>query len=362
MKIVERIELTRKYLIPTVVILLCVFAMTLRLSALAHRQLWVDEYYQINQMQGTFWLMIKGFPKNEFCSYLSGDYYLVFPFFKIFAYNKWGLAIPHIISTLLGFYLLYLLAQRYFKSPWGYVITFLIVSRNDTLLWHATEIRTYAVLPTLALANLYFWLKLVDANFSLSRTKKILIGIFFVMTIWFHAYGLLIFGFPCLFALATKFREEIFPSVVRKTLWFGLIVCAIASPLWCLSIFGPHLKTSSFHFNTFEYIPNPRANLIGFLKGIFGNLIGYRGHYFLLLGVLAPFLLPYQERFKQIAFLFLLVILPIFVIFLGNVLCHYWFMQRLFIWVMPFFAFFIGWSWDTAISFLINLKKTGTHA
>jgi 4-amino-4-deoxy-L-arabinose transferase-like glycosyltransferase len=318
---------------------------------LFHRELWGDEFYQLGQMKGAFLDMIKGFPENEFCSYLSGDYYLTYPFFKIFSYNKWGLAIPHIISTLIGFYLLYLLCCRYFKSIWGYIITFSIICFNATMIYHATEIRAYAVLPTLALSCLYFWLKLIDLNYCLSKIRRIAIGVFFVLSIWFHAYGILIFFFTGFYALITKLKDKLFFQILRNTVLFVFFVACAALPIWYLSIFGPRLTSIQFNIDTFQYIPNPLENSIGFLKGIFGNLVGYKKLYFLLLGMIFPFLIPYRDRFQQIALLVVLVFIPIGVILGVAVFTHYWFIQRLFVWVIPFFALFIGWSWDSSISY-----------
>lgn len=50
------------------------------------------------------------------------DYVLIYPFYKIFGKNKWGLALPHIFITLVGFYLLYILCRKYFKTIWGYLV------------------------------------------------------------------------------------------------------------------------------------------------------------------------------------------------------------------------------------------------
>lgn len=352
MNVLKRIKLKKDDLISVLVFIICTLALYFRLKKLFYHKLWADEYWQINQMKDSFISMIKGFPANEFCSYLSGDFYLIFPFFKVFGENKWGLAIPHIILTLVGFYLLYLLCRRYFKTIWGYGITFSIVCFNETLINHATEIRTYAVLPTLALACLYFWLRLVDCNYCLSRSKKIAVGVFFVLTIWFHAYGILIFFFTGLFALAEKFKDRLFFTILRNTFFFAVFTFCFASPLLLISFFGPHLDSFQFKFDTFQFISNPLQNSIGFLKSVFGSLIGYKKFYFLLLGIAMPFLLPYKNRFEQIALLFVLVLMPIGTILLFNILTHYWFLQRLFIWVMPFFALFIGWTWDSLIVYI----------
>lgn len=230
----------QKHFCPFLVIVICAYALYLRLVKLANHELWVDEYYQLNQMTGSFVDLLKSLSRTGFASYLSGDHYLTYPFFKIFAYNKWGLAIPHIIATILGFYLLYLICKRYFKTIWGYVITFSIVGFNGTLIWHATEIRPYAVLPTLALAAFYLSQELVNQNITMSTKKKWAIGVFFVLVIWFHEYGIAILSLPVIFSLLTKRKDKNFNIILKDAFKLLIIVLIVAMPFWCFSVFGPH--------------------------------------------------------------------------------------------------------------------------
>ena len=131
-----------------------------------------------------------------------------------------------------------------------------------------------------------------------------------------------------------------------------LIVFCLAMPLWFYSIFGPHAKLPPL--NVFLYIPNPLLDISGFLKGVFANLVGYRykQFYLLLAGLLFPFLIPDKKRFQQIAFLFIMVFIPIGLILIIDIVTEYWFIQRHFIWVMPFFALFLGWSWESFILYI----------
>lgn len=355
------LENAKKYLIPSVVFAICSYALYLRLVKLARHILWNDEYYQLNQMLGSFVDLLKSLRYGEYCSYLSGDLYLIYPFFKVFFYNKWGLSIPHAIATIAGFYLLYLICKRYFKSIWGFVITFIILCFNFNLINHATEIRAYAVLPTLALGTFYSLSLLIDSSLTLNRKNKITIGFFLILVIWFHAYGILMV-FSLLVSLLLSAREvKYFSNILIKTISFMSIVLCIAMPLWIYSVFGPHLEFKQFNTDTFYFIPDPSKNLPGFLKGIFGNLVGFKKFHFLLIGLVFPFLFSYKERAKQISFLIFAVLLPISLIFLLDLRNKYWFVQRQFVWVMPLFAFFLGWSWDSFLSFLgekINFKKS----
>lgn len=338
------------------VLTISLYALYLRLLHLSHHELWVDELCQLSIMRGSFFDLLRVIPATEYCSYLSGDFYLIYPFFKIFSYNKWGLAIPHIISTILGFFFLYLISKRYLKTIWGYVITFSVVCFNATLLQHATEIRTYAILPTLALATFYFSQELFDLNFNMSFKKQLAIGSFFILVIWFHFYGIMMLFYSVAFLLLFKIREKSFKIIVKDMIKFFSVVLCIAMPLWLISVFGQHQKRSWEHLNInpFIYIPNPLTEPIGFLKGIFGNLVGYKKFYFLLIGMLFPFVFRYDGRLKQIAFLIITVFIPIGIIYLSSLITWYYFVQRAFIWVMPFFALYLGWTWDSFILFIIQ--------
>jgi hypothetical protein len=321
---------------------------------LYHHTLWTDEIFYLTPAKGTFLGLLEALPKGQFCSYLSGDIFIFFPFFKIFSFNKWGLAIPCVISTITGFYLLYLISKMYFKSAWAYLITFSIVCFNANLIVHATEIRTYAFLPTLALATFYVFKKAADMNFILKISKKFWIILFFILVIWFHVYGILMFSVCLLFILASKYKDNNFKENFKSLTCLTGIILLLAMPLWLYSVFGPHINYSQLNINLFDYIPNPSQDIVGFLKGIFGNLIGYKKLYFMLLGMFVPLIFSYKDRYRQLLFLVIMIILPISLILASDVLQKYWFIQRQFIWVMPLFAFFLGWTWD---SFLMMLKR-----
>jgi len=352
----------RNKIYPLLVIIICIYALYLRAEWRAGCKLWIDERVQIERMDKPFWDFVRAIPEHQYCGWLAGDYFVTWPFARLFPNNKWGIGIPHIISTILGFWLLYLICKRYFKSIWGYLITFTVVCFNQTLLQHAFEIRRYAILPTLALGCLYLAFKLVDQNIRMRVRNKWITGIFFALVVWFDIYGIVILFLPVLFALSTKRRNPAFAVIVKHTIKFMAVIICVTMPLWLYSVFGPHNTFGVY--DPFEYIPNPLQDTIGFLKGVFANLIGYRYKilYVLLAGVIFPFILPYKKRFQQIAFLLILVFIPLGVILTVDVIKKYWFIQRQFIWVMPFFALFLGWSWESAISYVKGKIIRGKNA
>ena len=84
--------LKSKIVIHAGVILLTIIGFYFRVQSRAHLGMWVDELYVVNALSHCESLMdlIRNLPHLEFSSYLSGDYYLIFPFFKMFGDNKWG--------------------------------------------------------------------------------------------------------------------------------------------------------------------------------------------------------------------------------------------------------------------------------
>lgn len=324
------------------IILISLYALYLRINWRIINDFARDEFFQLTQLKVSFLRLLETVPHSEHCLYLQGDYYLMYPFFKIFGFSKW-VALPHFIITLLGFYLLYLLCKSYCKTIWGYIIAFGIVCLNPTLIKHATEIRVYAVLPTLALGCLYLCLQLANGKIK----RKWLAGIFFIFTIWFHAYGILILTTAFIFSFLANYKS--FNKDVFKLM---IIVFCIAMPLWVFSVIMGD-KMFKEGVDTFQWISSPFKSPINFSKDVFANLIGYthKQLYILLIGVGLPFIFPLKERFRQISFFIVMIVFPIGAILVADIINDYWFIQRQFIWVMPFFAFFLGWTWDSFLCY-----------
>jgi hypothetical protein len=194
----------------------------------------------------------------------------------------------------------------------------------------------------------------------MSTPKKIGVIIFFIFVIWFHAFGILIFFSSLLYTLLLRIEEKNFTMYLKNAVSLVITVLIIASPLFLYSVFGSHYRPSTQDGPniTFAYISDPFHDLVGFLKDIFCNLIGFKPFYFLAIGMIIPFLFSYKERYNQLLFLTFIVALPIYLLFWAAVINNVWFLQRQFIWVMPFFAFYLGWTWDSLIVLLNrNMKK-----
>jgi len=331
---------------------LSLYGLGLRVCDLASRPLSGDEIFQFNNIAGPFKPFWQHLHYGDHTSF-PGDYLLTYPFVRIFGLSKWGLAVPHLLMTVLGFYLLYRICRRVLTTPSAILITITLFAVNQNLVYHALEFRSYAGLPVLALGSFYSW-DLVIKNYSdLERWQKIGIGIFLTFCAFFHAYGILILTLPLVFLLSDRAWKV--SASVRNFIGTILVLGAL---LWgwyaSASLFGLKWEGGYSIKDTFRYIPHPLTSPVGFFKGIVGNLVGCRPLYFLLLGPVLALIVPNRDKFKQLIFLTLLIVLPLFLILLVDIRTRYWFIQRQFIWIMPYFALWIGWSWDALFIYRRN--------
>jgi len=323
-----------------------IWGLYLRYVRLARRDLWLDEHSQIQNMLGPFQSLWQRAYYGELTCF-PGDYLLSYLFINWAPENKWIVMIPHMVATVISFGLLYLICRRYMKTVWGTLAAFLVFTYNTNLIYHAFEMRPYAVLIVLGLAVFYCAEMIIDAQYRLSRLQKFLIGVLFFVTIQFHAYGISIVFFPTIFFIFKEWgRLRSLGDVIRHIFKFYAILGAFALPVWLWYVSG----TLTFSpIDTFQFIPDPRNNPVGFLKGVFGNLIGDRLFYPLLAGMIAAFLIQHKERWIQVGFFLILAAAPIALLFWVDVVKQYWFLQRQFTWVMPLFAFFLGWCLDSVL-------------
>ena len=335
-------EKRRRLIIVGIVILFTLAGIYLRADWRVKNELWTDETFQIKPMKGSLYETII---HSQINFQFPGDYVLVYPFYQWFGPNKWGLAIPHIIVTILGFYLLYLLCSKYFKTLGGYIVTFAVFAYNYNLIDHAFEIRPYSVLVTLSLA-VFLVIQHIFVKERPSFAGRIFVSIFIFLTLLFHVFGLYLLFFSYIFHLLFSRKQAKAATMVLKHLKYYSPAVILALPLLYLYFAG---SISANPVDTFAFIGK---GIIPVAKGVFGNLTGSKVFYPLLAGIFINFFLPHKERFKQMMFFVIMIIIPIGILFLVCFNSDYWFIQRLFIWAIPLFAFFLGWCWDSIVVYL----------
>jgi hypothetical protein len=321
----------------------------LRAQCLIHRNWSIDEVNQWGNTVGALKPFWQRFDYAELTCF-PGDYLLTYPFIHAFGHNRWGDLAPHILATIIGFYFLFLICERYLLSLWGLAMAFLIYSLSNELIFHAFELRPYPLLNLLSLMVFYFTETIVYSKYSVSLSQKILIGLLFFVTLLYHAYGILIIGFCTLFAVINESSSTPLVKIFRRITTFYITVGLISLPLWWWYA-SYNIGQTVTHSPTFQFIPDPKVNPVGFFKNVFGNLIGCKFLDPLLLGPLFAILLPHASQLKYIKFFLILVVMPIALLFFMDVRMHYWFLQRQFIWVSALFGIFVAWGWEAVITF-----------
>ncbi len=342
--------LDKKITALVVALVISAWGLYLRIQMLASRDWWPDEINQWNFTWGPlrpFWERLRDMEATCF----QGDYLLTYPFVQIFGRHQWGVAIPHIIATVIGFYCLYLICRRYLKSTFATAVAFLMYAMNTELIRHAFELRPYAVLPTLALAVFYCTETIIRSQYALTARKKFFIGALLCFTILFHACGILIVACCTLFSVLDERGTVAWPLISKRIGKFYGIVALISLPIWFWYI-SLNLHHEPTDVLTFEYIPNPLVDMGQFFRSIVGNLVGYKPFYLFLVGPLLSFVLPYNSRLRQMGFLLALIILPILVTYVIEINAQYYFIQRQFIWVIALCGFYVAWCWDGVFYYL----------
>lgn len=331
-----------------------VLGLYLRFKRLAGRELWTDELWQLGQTKGAFKPIWFRLHPTDFTSF-PGAYLLNYPFINIFGADKWSMNIPNYFLAVLSFYFLYKICKKYLKTFFGFFVAFLLLCFNGHLIFHSFEFRPYAVLPTLSLGAFYFAGMVFSDYKSLSLLKKIFIGLFFIFVIIYHVFGIMITGLCLLYCVTLEARKRSYPEVIKETLPLLLPtgIVGILLFFWYASGTAWHDVKSGGWF-PFDYYPDASRDFVHFVRQVLCNLRGDKSHgqKYMELGIWFSFLLSQKNRFKLIGFFLLMIILPIISILALAIHQKYWFLDRQFIWVMPLYAFFLGWCWDSVALFL----------
>lgn len=320
-----------------------------RVILFVQRDVWGDEQYQLQMIQGPF----KAFWTHQFYgdhTHFPGEYLLTYPFVQLFGSGKWVLAAAHIPFMLLLFYFLYKIGRLYFDSIIGFVVMLLIVDFNESLVFHALEYRPYAVLPAISLGCFYFAHQIVYNYPILSLKNKWLIALFFVLAVNYHAYGILIAGLPLAFHIVVKERFCLERILRSDYLAYVIRFMFAASVIWVWyasgNSFGMSPNNKQAICQTFQFTIDPRKDFMLFLDKYFGNLMGCRNLYLLFWGALPLYVLLSHKRLEQALFFLILIVLPAVLIIAVDIKTEYWLLKRQYIWVMPYFAMLIGWFYD----------------
>jgi hypothetical protein len=341
------------------------WGMWLRYLRLLNRDLWLDERFSLSCITGSIKPLLWKLAPNGERSCFPGYYYLTWPFVQIFKTNKWGINCPHILITALGFYFFYLLCRRYLKSMVAFVFAFLLFVYNDSLIFHAFEFRPYAALSTIAISTLFFSERLMDGAYKSWWKKTSLFFALILFTIY-HPYGLLMIVLVFSYLLSRN-RSLFQTDEWNNFLKFGAIFLCVAVPIfsWYASgTAGPNADASGMNtINEFEFIANPFVNGIQFARDIVGNLLGITTwwKFILFAGLIMALFVRPSQRNSYLVFGSIFVVIPIELILLSDLYKDYWFIQRQFIWTMPYFTLLIACAWEGLLSDLVCFRGGWTR-
>lgn len=303
----------------------------LRFARFASRELWIDEIEQVQNITISLSKMLFKYLPNLMGGF-PGDWLLTWPLAHLSA-NKWIITLPHVIATILGFYYFYRIVADEVLSRIAVVVALTMFVLNRELIFHAFEIRPYAVLPTIALA-FYLYAKNIVQTPDLKLDQKIAWIFSIVFVLLFHSYGIVMVFTFLLYHLLVSRKGTSFWETVRKLAGPTCLAGLLASPAWCY--YG--VSSNKYGLDTFAFCGRGLSKV---LSCVFGNLGDFSIRYGWVLSFLivlgALFIRDHWQK-QRIIFLITIILMPITLIFVPDVVSQYWFVQRQFIWVIPFWC------------------------
>lgn len=324
-----------------IALVLSCFGIWLRYETLVQRPLDSDERYQLNQMLGDqvkpFWTHLH---YGDHTSW-PGEYLLHYPVLyksgikttNVDAASKggykWRISIIHILMMLGSYWLMFLLLRG--RTWIAYFIAFWIFNLNVNLIYYSLQFRPYAALIFFGLLSLY-----LQRNIPHRGNLFSIVSIFILFFIFnYHAYGILIVLLPMIYFL--MFQDCRWNNNYVYTM---LKTCVISFPIWCWYALG----------NSFGMAPNKMQTVCDtfqFIKvhsiqnAVAGSLFGDNTIIQILMPVIFLVLLS-SRRHAHWYWLLFLIVIPIFLILLIDIKTQYWFIQRQWVFVMPWFALLCG--------------------
>lgn len=315
--------------------------------------LWGDELAQINicfkpwEKQLAFIREAIQFP---------GEHLLTCPPALMFGLHKWILATPHIIIVSISFYYLSKLLISEFKSLIGLCIALSIYAFNNHLIFHAFEIRAYSILPVFSFLSFFITRSIVQDK-NVSNKNRFLRTCFIILCLLYHYYGSYILFFTYLYHLTCSRKNNSFLDTFILNIKNYGVSLMIALPIWIYFVTGLNatIVQQTGDKLTFLYIDK---DFIGFTKSVLANLVGQKIFYPLLLGLFFPYFIPYKNRLKDILYTIFLFVIPVILLLISSLKFNYYFIPRLYVWIIPLMGIYLGRVWEESILYLqTKLKK-----
>ena len=234
--------------------------------------------------------------------------------------------------------------------PISWIITFVLFSFHQELIFHAFELRPYSLLIALSLSSFYILNDVFNRPRLVFKGQLAWYWLALILSICYHPYGFIMICCIGFFFVLRDWRTENFLKRLLERKIFWLSLAFLGTWLWLYYLKGtidnPLPAVVAKTIDVFQFIPNPLENPRVFLRSVVGNLLGCKYLAPLLLGPIISIFWPKESRKEMLLGFLMLVVMPILLILISDSMSGYWFIQRQFIWVMSLFTLLIGLSWD----------------
>jgi len=306
-------------------------------------------------------------PRSDY--HFATSYLVLYPVGHWISLSPFILCIPYAIISCLFYFvfvkvnwpaLLNLSPKDPVISPiWLNIVAAVLVTHNATQIEHAFAVRPYGSLSLLAVFALCLSMKVLTSDrFRLSYVLGIA-----VLSVY-HNYGVMMIFYSTLYIFARYFilpDTTLSGEKVKMPHLAAILTMvtgfALAAPLWLYYVNSTVLQA----LNITAYDPAVHTLVHYYIKpGIKGVTqvaalyYGFKPFRLMLFAVMlvGVFYFIRKRKWQVLLFPICLVILPTAVIYLFARLSNYWFIQRTFIWVMPFHAVFVSAAMYAAVNWM----------
>lgn len=365
-------------LINWLVLLIIILGVFLRFfHYFTNRSLWLDEGYLVSSLLRFDYKELLNFPLDYQQKAPIGFLLAVKFFLTVFGDSQYTLRIVPLMSGIASIFL-FIPVIRYFLNDWGRVISMTIICLSPAFIYHSVEIKQYSTELFCSILSLYIVLKFKNLD---KRSDFFLLSFYGTVILWFSYSSIFILGGIgiglSIYYLTTKQWRALLKSIIPFLTWltsfsilFFLFIKKTPDAEWVVKWFrfyGNFMPLPPKSLSDVNWFFVCFYRMLDYPLGLLWNFasVGGVGNIFNIV-IKMPFL-PLLLIFNGVYHCYklsrenlILLISPLFLVFLASGLEYYPLTERFWVFASPLFLIFIGIGTDmVSIGKRTELVKIG---
>ena len=341
-----------------------------------------DELFMsANMKQDLYTYLTKALPSVEY--HLPGSFLLAYPIAHWVSTDRFILFLPYLTLAAILYWMLAFIdwwkvlglkEEKGNWTQWTNVVACFLLTHNVHNQLHSVECRPYSTLSLLSLSAFVLVWRLMYAQ----RFRwRYVAGVAAISL--FHNFGILMISLAVSYVAFRQFvvcrtgdwRSRVLSvwkrsRVLSRSILFGFVIALPCVWYYCshapmfVNTSSAKGAASSFGRNTHEYIRpgwEGAEQVFSIYYGLAAKMKKIR-KYFVICFFVATVLFLRRKEWACVTFPLVFVIAPTLLIYVFALRSNYWFLQRQFVWVMPYWAVYNAVCLMTCVRFI---SQGGTY-